>query len=270
MFVIRRSTRWHAHCPFERSVTIFDIVIIYLALGAPIAVDRFLGDAGNGASRLGRAAVTGLFWIFLIPAFSHRYFKNVLRRREQIGNSFRQEDPMIPLTRYVDLVSRTSGSYPGVFPLRDSVERYLGVARLLRDSREANEIECGALFEITSHPDPVTGSVCLDRRNRSLIARHHRDAADELIRICDKIAQGSDHPLKVTDGFRSVFEATGDAKAIKRLSAMRKKFEEPAPAHDTDQREKVRWKTAASFPTAKGTAVGVRDLTLISSLQSED
>lgn len=163
-------------------MSVSDALIIYFALGAPVAMFRFFQEA-KPFKPLGLANVFAslIFWplaaVQLIAVSSRtlphpsnfvtrknldvRIIQKVQNLKEQILSDL---SPMMGQS----VVSAKA----------EAIERYVGLSMAETDRSLRVEKE---LFAIAGHPDIEVSAICLARRNAKLLDRHRRQSAEDIV-----------------------------------------------------------------------------------------
>ncbi len=261
-------------CPLRQSqvMTLFDAFIIYLACGAPFGVHRFIsGRKHSGASVLDATAYA-LFWIFLTPRYLHTQIKRLLHREEisvTFGGALLANSESLRFSKDIDESAGSSRTYPGIYVLRESVDRYAGITELLTEADDPDHLSGRALFEISGHPSVEVAAACLARRNRLDLIRHHKESVAELVNLCISIASGSDDPGRVVGSFGELFNGFRDREALLELN---NSFAEAKISRAlVKEKEAPAWETTILLPQRKEKiALALKDLALMSRMPSDD
>jgi hypothetical protein len=252
------------------AMNLFDLFIIYLACGAPFGVHRFLSRGDNSVSAYLESLLYALLWILLIPRLLHNGVKSLLRIRADRTRSGPVTFDASGLVRMIDESARTSGAYPGLYTLRDAVDRYSGISSLLSEQDSWRESATDGIFSVSGHPVPDLGSICLRRRNRRDLERHHREAAEDLIRLCRKMVEGSVEPDAITNSFRVLFTGFGDAQAVAALPDAKGSIPAQRGFERVKDKGQAVWETTRLLAHKNAEpALSIRGMNLISRLRNE-
>ena len=153
-----------------RRVDVLNLVIIYLACGAPFAVHRsFRVVERFGFSDLAACFAVALAW----PVVAVQLFMRSLRPVTTPVENARAEAYRKRLEAAVDL----SGRPDLAFEFRDSIMRYLGLQLAVTDTTKAPAEN--NLLAITGHPASAVAAACFARRARQKLEFHAALAAAE-------------------------------------------------------------------------------------------
>ena len=166
-------------------MNLVDAAIIYFACGAPAAVFHFFDQRGEGRGRKVRQSLL----VFLAWPL---YLVRLLREKTlQIGSqqyssgtgspdSVREEK----LRRIRSALEREVSLGPEYRSgrIRDAFERYCGLADAVRESGR-NPIVESPIYTVSGHENTELATLCLMRRNRTRLIRHHNSAREELLRM---------------------------------------------------------------------------------------
>jgi len=195
---------------------VLDIVIIYLACGAPFAVAAFLDRAAThrfGHALTSFAAV--LYWPLLVPTMLRRaggrgqYLTNSPHgaRSDSDSNEERLRSKLL------DAWSRAFGS-GDLQRFRETLERYAGLSLELGRKADPGDND---LMTIAGHPDPMIGHLCRVRLNRQKLELHRTNARMDFIDAID-ILVSKGHPATIA--LAAQLAATvGDHDAVQEIEA---------------------------------------------------
>jgi hypothetical protein len=156
--------------PYPCSMTVLNLLIIYLACGSPFGVYQLTKDNGTGTSadRLLVIASFLLWPIFLFILIYERLGPRIVTSKDRI-ESIRSE---------IENLAFGSGSTGSLFEFREVFYRYAGLV----EAAEANHDRFSAeLFEISQHDKTAIASKCLSRRNRAKVEFHKTIARNEFV-----------------------------------------------------------------------------------------
>jgi hypothetical protein len=146
----------------------FDLVVIYLACGAPFGVYELTITHGTG-----NVALRSLAAIVLWPIFAVGHLKRFSRPDTHL-----QTEVQLLRTRLEQAVFSNASSGE-IFEFRRAYQQLTGLANLVNE-RPSSTYE---LFGVTDHPDPRLASVCVARRNSSRVDFHLERARQDLVRV---------------------------------------------------------------------------------------
>ena len=168
-------------------MTFTELVIVYTSCGAPFAVERLLSDNRPNRASLAVASVVQLgFW----PAF---LLVKLLRVINSVFVS--QKVQKISMTGYVEHAGTSAVNRELVALLVDSsadrsalsvkelLDRYAGLASLLKLSQSAGLIHDSEIARISAHPSPNLAAACRNRRNVVLARKHLASARCEFLNL---------------------------------------------------------------------------------------
>lgn len=167
-------------------MTAADILIIYLAFGAPIAVYKFLQN--RDARIVRRCLITVATFLFWIPAavnIARLYISNAY-----FGDSFVSPvDPDASEILISDLRADVRselvrlGAGVGMHDARDTVDRYVGLASAIRNDVPLGGSAHENLFEAAGRAEFGLGVRCVRIRNRQRLERHHIQSRAEFLKL---------------------------------------------------------------------------------------
>ena len=191
--------------PFWVSMTLVDIVIIYLAFGAPIAVYKYLQTRDARPMRRYLTAVgTFLFWI---PAavrigvlyISNAYFDDGFVSPVDLDSS---EILISDLRESLRSELVRLGAGVGMHDARETVDRYVGLASAVRSGVDLGGAAHENLFEAAGREDYILAVHCVNLRNRRRLERHHIQSRKELLKLLAELVDSSEHNTAMKSALR--------------------------------------------------------------------
>lgn len=210
-------------------VNIFDAIIIYLACGAPFGVYYFLHhrekvDAGHPTLK---ALLEWVIWpasaVKMIGGsrwFSGRSKANFVPLSELDAG---QDEKVCEIQKSLEQVF-FQGADPAaisIYAFREVFDRYAGLSLAVRSGSNSPAAPQAEIFHAADHGNVELASICLNRRNRSLLVNHHTRAREDFIATVDRLA-GS--PSERTDTWILVNELAVVLDDIDAIGAIDKIF----------------------------------------------
>jgi hypothetical protein len=167
-------------------MNISDLIVIYLAFGAPFAVYKYLQTRSTSRGRkILISVVTLMFWIPTAVRLAYRHFSNAYYKPAFVSKEFSDAhyfrlDELRETLRTGFVSSRSS---LGMHNIREVIERYSGLSQLVMDEPASVDNSYAPLFDAAGRSNSVNGSGCLIRRNRSRIRRHHTQAREHFLSL---------------------------------------------------------------------------------------
>jgi hypothetical protein len=261
-------------------VNIFDAIIIYLACGAPFGVYRFLHnrDKRDAGQLTLKALVEWVIW----PASA---VKMIGGSHLFSGRSKTNFDPLTELDAGKDeKVCEIQKSFEQIFSegfasagisiyaFREVFDRYAGLSLALRAGGDnSSGMPQAEILRAADHGNVELASICLNRRNRSLLAAHQIQAREDFIDTVDRLA-GS--PSERTDTWILVNELAivlDDIEAIGTIDKIFTGTPQTRKAGRVKEIGEVLWKPGKlkQLPTDQA-ALNLRPLPATMKLAKED
>lgn len=205
-----------------------DIIIIYLASGAPFGVYYFLQNRNFLEIKLLliKSLLRFIFWIpfaFQLVArksFFTNFFKKVFDRTSISDAHIEFEIERIKkLSENLLLESKFQLS---IYEFREVFERYVGLT--LEIQIENSEIEQSEkeIFRITNHTNKKLAEKCLNRRNRKRLAIHQKLARRDFFEVFEQIVNHSEEPQTLMVEANNLFRLLPDLEAQANLEMITK------------------------------------------------
>jgi hypothetical protein len=206
-------------------MNISDILIIYLALGAPVGVYKFLQSRDLATGR--RTFRSILAWLFWIPTAMRLVYRSVTNAYSRPGfvsqRGLDSSDPALTELREnirLELTRVDRGTFPPHL-VREVLERYIGLSRA--SNAELPQIDDGSsdLFVAAGRSEEKLATICLMRRNQRRIERHHIKARRSFLELFERaVTQDAPHTETAVRMGLELASQLGDKKAIDGLHAI--------------------------------------------------
>jgi len=177
-------------------MTVTDILIIYLAFGAPIAVYKYLQYRDARFVRRCLIAVgTFLFWIPAAVRIGYLYISNAYFGTAFVSpvDSDSSEMLISDLRENVRSELVRMGAGVGMHDARETVDRYVGLAGAVRSGVALGGAAHQNLFEAAGRKDSGIGIHCMKIRNRRRLERHHNQSRKEFLKLFTDAPDSSKH-----------------------------------------------------------------------------
>lgn len=177
-------------------MTVTDILIIYLAFGAPIAVYKYLQNRDARIVRRYLIAVgTFLFWIPAAVRIGYLYISNAYFGSAFVSpvDSDSSEMLISDLRESVRSELVRMGAGVGMHDARETVDRYVGLASAIRSGVPLAGTAHENLFEAAGRKDSGIGIHCMKIRNRRRLERHHNQSRKELLKLLADVAGSTEY-----------------------------------------------------------------------------
>ncbi|HEV7699539.1 MAG TPA: hypothetical protein VGO43_04870, partial [Pyrinomonadaceae bacterium] len=138
-----------------------ELLVIYLACGAPVAVFRLTEQGSRSSHTMPRVAYALFLWPLALVAM----------RRAATAQS-RRIDRVEDLRASLEQSLFSSRGSSKLFEFREVYARYVGLVRLSNDDTSLST----GFLDLADHPSRSLASACLRRRQHRTLVRH-RDAA---------------------------------------------------------------------------------------------
>lgn len=195
-------------------MSLLDFAIVYLSVGAPLAVNYFfLNRALLQSKQLWlKTFLTLLFWIPFAIKIARREFVEL-----RFGSSDDNEKSIEAAQKRVEKIFLESASKTSVFEFRETLARYVGLtladetgtAKICEHERE--------IFRAAKIEDVQTAASCLARRNRQRLVRHQAAARNDFLQTIREAFDSSSDSQKFHDAIAAFVESLNDRAARLRL-----------------------------------------------------
>ncbi|MFZ1702314.1 MAG: hypothetical protein WBO10_07765 [Pyrinomonadaceae bacterium] len=151
-----------------------ELIIIYLACGAPFAVHRATSmHPPNWFSVAAAFAVWPVSAIDLVIG----HFKRASVDDERFIDGIRSR---------IEAIAFPTSEIQSVFEFREVYYRFVGLSKAATSNAMTNEMP---LFQLAEHPDPSLASRCLARKNEERLDRHRSAARAEFFAAIEELIE---------------------------------------------------------------------------------
>jgi hypothetical protein len=246
-------------------MTFIEILIIYLAIGAPFGVYYFLKhrELFSRPQLLAKTLLAALFWVY----YAGQLVSAKLRSLKDTQNG---ADSDVSREKEIEAASQSllnafsklaDDGKPTFFEYREILERYIGLTLAVQNSSadspvQAHETE---VFRVVGHEKSelqLAGRI-MHRKNFLRLQAHERAARHDFLQVAAQIYEKKSFPSINLNGkleawhsyqrsillLAELLEDAEAAKALKRLADSAKTVEEK-----NGKREKAIWKTLQPSP----------------------
>lgn len=262
--------------PLNSGMTIRDLIIIYLACGAPFAVYYFLQNRRTESTGMLWLKTTGrfVFWIpFAIGMVARRsLFTNLYNSGFDRGSNTDavREAKIEETRRFVDGFASDPELRMSVFELREVFDRYVGLTMELADADSEPSNSESEIFRITNHTSKKAGEACLHRRNLMRLSFHQKLAARDFIKLSGQLAgrgaDGGDSVFRL----KSLADLLGDDKTGEAITLLAAGNKTVNGASNSTTGDETLWKSAKQNLRKDTTAANLKSLSATMNLSAKD
>ena len=186
-----------------------DLLIIYLACGAPFGVYYYLQNRNRTETKL--LWLKSLFRFVVWIPFAIRMVARNSFLTNLYNNSFdKTSETDLKIELEIEEIKKSferhvSDAAPqfSIYEFRETFDRYVGLSFEVRDDIKNIPAAETELFRITNHTNKNLGVICLNRRNRKRLSFHQKIARRDFFEICKKLFENSAaRPLMVSKAVR--------------------------------------------------------------------
>ena len=173
---------------------ISEILIVYLAFGAPLAVYRFLETRQvSRQRRILMSLATFVFWIPFAVRLSFRHFTNASFDTDFVSPRTKKTKSVTnKREEALELAMIASGCPLPRHDLREVIGCYVGLSNAVEGQGEsAVPGEKIVNFLLAAGRPTDLGARCLARRERTRLERHLDDARESFLRLFDQLSSNS-------------------------------------------------------------------------------
>lgn len=242
-----------------------DLLIIYLACGAPFGVYYFLQNRrdANSKSLWLKTVVNFLFWLPL--AFRLLWKNKSLQKVFRIifdGNKTLDaeiEKRVAPIrknleTTIIKSIPKSAENIPqtSIFEIREVFDRYIGLTLACQIDRKNSQFD-NEFYKIFAPTNSQLASICFARRNRQRLFFHQTEARRDFLNLISG-ADGANFQRQTIEFVRLLEDLTAQ-DALEKMFAQKAQTEKQPSVNNT---EKDLWKSETRKPLPINQTASVR------------
>jgi hypothetical protein len=173
-------------------MNLIDLLIIYLACGAPFGVYYFLNNRTLTDTRLleFKTSLVFLFWMpfaLILLTRNVKFRLPVLDFGETHLVDSPQEKDIAPVQKEMEKILLASNLEISIYEFRETVGRYAGLTLAAQiDAAKISEHE-REVFRVSEKNNTELGSICLNRRNRKRLFFHQNEARRDFLYLIGQL-----------------------------------------------------------------------------------
>lgn len=258
-------------------MTLFDLLIIYSACGAPFGVYYFLHYRKRSVSKQiwFKTILTFLFWI----PFAYKLLRNgkikrkLFHLRFNVGNDSEPEmdKRLFSIGQQIEKLFLEIRYPISIYEVREVFERYSGLILAYKNPNRANNQFATEFFRIAGRENVKLGAICVERRNQKRLEFHQTQAREDFLKLLGNLATKTAQIKKLeflTIQFVKTLKDETTIREIKKLFSSALQTDKNLPVNAL---EKDLWKAAIHKPqTAKQLSITLPNLKATTNSYSKD
>ncbi len=238
-----------------------DLLIIYLACGAPFGVYYFFDNRNSlPQNRLWlRAFSVFLFWIpfaLLILVRNKKSPKAYVKEFAEIPVlDAEPENKIFTIQKEFEKILLKSNLIISIYEFREVAERYIGLTLAKQNDEHNTERERkeSEIFKISSSENYKLSSICYYRRNRNRLSFHQKNARRDFLKVLEQLLSATSDKKSLDDLFYEFANLLKDEKAQKAHLQMFGNFQQTNQNPNVKYPENEQWKTETRKPLSAKT-----------------
>lgn len=228
---------------------ISELIIIYLACGAPLGVYFFLQHRRKKEFRtiVLKSFLTVIVWIPYAVRLLHSHLTKKLINKdfeEFAAADARRRQELEKIQNDIWQFAFKEKVQISIFEFREIFERYSGLT-LAAQENEAGMYET-EIFSVANHPNKNLAAKCLQRRNRSRLEFHQTLASKDFLKLLSRLVTKNSEKLRISAlEFVRILNDAETLRAVEKLFAGSVQTESRIAVKET---EKEVWNTNRHKP----------------------
>lgn len=214
-------------------MNLIDLIIIYLACGAPLAVYYFQYNRCIETRPHLLRLKTILVFFFWVPfAFDLvRQNRNVTFAPANTGLS----ENFYSIQKQIEKILLESDLKISIYEFREIVERYVGLTLANQNAAAQSLPQEAEIYLVSNVKNIELASICFGRRNRERLLFHQTEARKDFLRLIEELSEFDANQIQLADSSFRIVQMLNDSEAFKSLENI---F---AAGLQTDWRQNVQW-----------------------------
>jgi hypothetical protein len=231
-----------------------DLLIIYLACGAPFGVYYFLQRRAqsNSISLWLKTLFNFLFWM---PFALH------LLRRQKTLKTFSvfkfdktttadsiQTKHFRSIQKQIEKILLTSDLKISIYEFREIIERYVGLSLAAQSESETTGEQEKEIFRAARMKNVELGAICLKRRNRKRLSFHQTEARRDFLHLINQLNKFDSKKDELQKASIELVKTLNDLEAQKELENLSADSPQTGNQRRVHKLEKDIWKSEIHRP----------------------
>lgn len=232
-----------------------DLIIIYLACGAPFGVYYFLQNRNlhEPKSLWFKSFLRFVFWIpFALQMVARKsLFTNLYTYRfDKSSNSDSIKAVEFDgIKKYLENILREKHLTLSIYEFRETFERYLGLTLEIQSNNREIATNEKELFRITNHTNKKLAEVCLNRRNRERLSFHQKLARSDFFEILGQLFSKTEEPQNLFKETMKLVDLLNDFEAQKMIENLSKESLQTQKTFNVRNLENELWNSEKPKPS---------------------
>lgn len=231
-----------------------DLLIIYLACGAPFGVYYFLQNRNHLETKILwlKSLIRFVFWIpFAIQLVARKsLFTNLYANGfDRSSNSdAKKEFEIEEIKKFFENVLSINDFKLSLYEFREIFDRYIGLSLEIQSENEEFSQSETEIFRITNHTNKKLAEICLHRRNRKRLNFHQKLARRDFFEILGKFVDQAAEPQNLFDHVSKLAALLNDFEAQKLIENISKESLQTQEKQNVRNLEKELWNSEKHKP----------------------
>ncbi len=250
-----------------------DLLIIYLACGAPFGVYYFLQNRTKSVS--GKlwlnTSITFAFWI----PIAFRFLRENKLLNKSVSFNFdaevTQEKKLILIQKQFEQILQESSLKISIYEFRETIDRYIGLTYANQSHSRKASLADKEFFCISENKNIELAAICLDRRNQKRLSFHHKGARQDFLHFINQLSETSADKKIIGNLAVEFVKILNDLEAETALEKMFMEISQTDKHFAVKQLEKAIWNTEIHKPLpTKQNSTRLQTMTATANLRGKD
>jgi hypothetical protein len=194
---------WHIHCNSAGGMNLRDLLIIYLACGAPFGVYYYLQNRNRTETKFLwlKSLLRFVVWIpFALQMVARTSLLTNLYNNgfdKSSESDAKRELEIEEIKKYFENIFSPETLSFSIYEFREIFDRYVGLSLEVQAENDEISPAESEIFRITNHGNKKLAEICLNRRNRKRFTFHQKLARRDFFEILHKFVEKSAEPQNI-------------------------------------------------------------------------
>lgn len=257
-------------------MSLFDVLIIYLACGAPVSVAYYFQNRAQNKKRIVPLAFfVFLAWLPFILKLSfndkNRFLKLFYKFNGKLDSSSDFEKSIFLIKKQFEDIIFESGFMMSVFEFREIFERFVGLVIAVQNESRTPILAEENIFQISGSKNTELSAICVRRRNRKRLVRHQIEARRDFLQLLKQLIVFHSEKQKLGDLAIEFVTLLDDIESKNAVNDLLIETSKPSNRFAAELSEKILWNKETHRPApAEQISSPLKSLTAITASYNKD
>lgn len=235
--------------PLFIMMSISDLIIVYLALGAPLGVYFHINNRNRFSSTKLWIKTIFIFILWIPFLFKLILSKKYFTQRIYVHSNGKRdiERAIYKITKNIEALLRHTFIDVSIYEFRETFERYVGLT-IAKDNHIDEDLANDDFLKLANHENIALGKTCLIRRNRKHLSFHQTKARQDFLKLIKILSKSISDQKKLVQETNEIVKLLNDFEAQSFLYEIFGDFQQTQNDLNVKTAEEKQWITDTHTP----------------------